>query len=212
MSYLLLPRCHSGPGCSYPRALATHLCSPLLPAAPKAAVVPVLPRWGLRGAGDGVIFLGALSHHWPEESLLSVALAPSSFACPSSGDLHGSCWQWWWLPGWQCPGGTASPASASGSKCLLFGGQWRPRDGEDGSVGVCKTTGSPMLAVGRFSAAPGSAWLLHTHEVPVWHVEEQQLGPTCGTLWQPCWGCQPHAPPSQKHPLCCRQLQTQARV
>lgn len=55
-------------------------------------------------------------------------------------------------------------------------------------MGVCKATGSPMSAVGRFSAAPGSAWLLHTHEVPVWDVEErQQLGPACGRLWQSRW-------------------------
>lgn len=51
-----------------------------------------------------------------------------------------------------------------------------------------------MSAVGRFSAAPGSAWLLHTHEVPVWHVEELRLGPACGRLWQPCWGASPTHP------------------
>lgn len=77
---LLLPRCHSGPGCRYPWALATRLYSPLLPAAPKAAVVPVVPCWGLQGTGDGVISLGALSHYRPEGSWLSEALPPSSFA------------------------------------------------------------------------------------------------------------------------------------
>lgn len=193
-------------GSCHPPLLPTASCCPKSSSGPCAASLRTSGSWGWS------IFLGALSHHWPEGSLLSAALVPSSFACPSSGDLHGSRWQRRWLPGWQCPGGTASPASASGSKCLLFGGQRRPRGGEGGLVGVCKATGSPTLAVGHCSAAPGSAWLLHTHEVPVWHVEEQQLGPACGRLWQPCWGGQPHAPPSQKHPLCCRELLTQARV
>lgn len=155
MSYLLLlPRCHSGPGCSYPQALATRLCSPLLPAAPKPTVVPVLPCWGLQGAGDGVIFLGALSHHWPEESLLSAALTPSSFACPSSGDLHGSRWQWWWLPGWQCPGGTASPASASDSKCFLFGDNGGPVVGRVAG-GSVQSHRQPHVGCGTFLSGPG---------------------------------------------------------
>lgn len=139
--------------------LPTGSCHPPLlptdPAAPKAAAVPVLPRWGLQGAGDGVIFLGALSHHWPEGSLLSAALVPSSFACLSSGDLHGSRWQRWWLPGWQCPGGTASPASASGSKCLLFGGQRRPRGGEGGLVGSVQSHRQPHVGCGTFLSGPG---------------------------------------------------------
>lgn len=157
------------------------------------------------------MFLGALSQHWPEESLLSAALTPSSFACPSSGDLHGSRWQWWWLPGGNVPVGqlplplqaTASAFSLGTTAAPWWGG-WL--------VGVCKATGSPTSAVGRFSVALGSMWLLHTHEVSVWHVEEQQLGPACGRLWQPRWGGQPHAPLSQKHPLRCRELLTQARV
>lgn len=117
----------------------------------------------------------------------------------SSGDQHSRRWQWWWLPGRQCPGGTASPASASQQQVSsLWGRTVAPWWGES-LVGVCKAT---VSAVGRFSVAP---WLLHTHEVPVWHVEEQQLGPACGRLWQPCWGGQPHAPLSQKHPLRCRE-------
>lgn len=94
-----------------------------------------------------------------------------------------------------CQGGSAPvghlplPPQAN-SDCLLFGGErW------GGSlVGVCKATSSALSAVGHFSVAPGLAWLLHTHKVPVWHVEEQQLGPACGRLWQPRWGVSPTHP------------------
>lgn len=75
--------------------------------------------------------------------MLSAALTSSSLACPSSGDLHGSRWRWWCLPGWQCPGGTASPASASDSKRFLFGGQRRPCGGEGGWWECAKPPAAP---------------------------------------------------------------------
>lgn len=83
------------------------------------------------------------------------ALSPSSFACPSSGDQHGSRWQWWCLPGRQCRGGTASPASASRQQVAsLWGRTVAPWCG--GSlVGVCKATSSPHVGRGTFLSGPG---------------------------------------------------------
>lgn len=148
-----------------------------------------MPCWGLQGAGDGVISLGALSHYQPEQLLLSEAVPPSSFA-------FFLCLSQLWGPARQ-PLAVVVAAGVAMSRwdsfpCLrkptasvfLWGRMVAPWWG--GSlVGVCKATSSPLLAVGCFSVAPGSVWLLHTHEVPVWDVEEQQqLGPACGRLWQ----------------------------
>lgn len=129
---------------------------------------------------------------------------PSSFACPSSGSQHGSRWQWWWQPGWQCLGGTVSPASASRQQApSLWGRTVAPWWG-GWLVGVCKATSSPLLAVGRFSVARARCGSC-TPTRCLWDVEEQQqLGPACGRLRQS------RLRPSQIYPVHCRELLTQA--
>lgn len=108
--------------------------------------------------------------------------------------------------GGACQGGSVlvgqlPPPPQAVSKWLHFGGERWPHGVEARWWECAKPPAASMSAVGRFSAAPGPAWLLHTHEVPVWHVEEQRLGPACGRLWQPCWEASP-THPSLKNTLC----------
>lgn len=212
MSYLLLPRCHSGPGCSYPRALTTRLCSPLLPAAPKAAAVPVLPRWGLQGAGDGVIFLGAISHHWPEGSLLSEVF-DTLFICVS---------QFW---------GRARPPLAVVVAARVAMSRWdsfpclrKPTasvfsSGENGGPVVGRAAGGSVQShrqshagCGTFLSGPGLG-VAPAHPRGACAARGGAAARPC--MWEAVailLGGQPHAPLSQKHPLRCRELLTQARV
>lgn len=184
--------------------------SPLLPTAsccPKAAVVPVVPCWGLQGAGDGVISLGALLHHRPEGLLLSEALPPSSSACPSSGEQHGRRWQWWWLPGQPCPGGTASPACTSQQQVSSLWGRTVAPWWGGLLAGSVQSHQQPHFGCGIFLSGPGFG-------VAPAHPRGACVGRGGAAAAQLClWEAVaiPLTPLSQKHPLRCTELLTQGR-
>lgn len=190
-------------------------CHP--PLLPTASCCPQKQQWSLWCLAGDFRELGMDSFPWEPSPTIGQTdrccvrpCHPPSFACPSSGDQHGSRWQWWCLPGRQCPGGTASPASASRQQVAsLWGRTVAPWCG--GSlVGVCKATSSLHVGRGTFLSGPGPG-VAPAHPRGACVARGGAAARPC--LWEAVaalLGGQPHAPLSQKHPLRCRELLTQA--
>lgn len=174
-------------------------CHP--PPLPTASCCPQKQQWSLSCLAGDFRELGMDSFPWEPSPTISQrdrccvrpchplplpvpALGTSTAAAGSGGACQGG----------SVPVGQLPPPPQAVSKWLHFGRERWPHGVEARWWECAKPPAALMSAVGRFSAAPGPAWLLHTHEVPVWHVEEQRLGPACGRLWQPCWEASPTHP------------------